>query len=218
MPATVLIVANDKQVVTNLSGAFNKKEYQVLTVCSGRSARAQARARLPDAIIVDSNSPRLSARPLLRGLRADCNAVLVLLANNPHRAEGANLAHIVIPRSTPSKRITQRVRHALDNRPPREMRVGPITFYVLRRRIVRGARSQQLTPKESQLLQLFMARPGQTISRRTLMREVWHTDFLDDTRTLDVHIRWLRLKLEDDPQDPRFLITLRGEGYRLNPR
>ena len=72
-----------------------------------------------------------------------------------------------------------------------------------------------LTPLECRLLQILMLHPGQVISRSRLMKEVWETDYLDDIRTLHVHICWLRHKIEDDPSHPRRIITHRGSGYQL---
>jgi DNA-binding response OmpR family regulator len=72
-----------------------------------------------------------------------------------------------------------------------------------------------LTPKEFVLIKLFMTRAGQTVSRKTLMKEVWETDYLGDTRTLDVHICWVREKVEESPSKPQLLITMRGQGYKL---
>ncbi|MCB0021763.1 MAG: helix-turn-helix domain-containing protein [Caldilinea sp.] len=93
--------------------------------------------------------------------------------------------------------------------------LGPVSLD-LHTRIVRTPRGQHhVTPKQSALLQLFMARHGEVISRRELMEEIWETSFLGDTRTLDVHIRWLREQIEIDPSNPRYLVTVRGRGYRL---
>jgi DNA-binding response OmpR family regulator len=218
MPATVLIIANDKQVTAALAEAFNKKEYSVLTAHSGRQALAHAKTRVPDAIILDTTSPRLSVKRLIRSLRADSHAVLVLLTQNLNRAESNNNLQLTLPKTTTPKKIAQRVKSALDNRPPREMRAGNLTLNVERRRITRGSRTHKLTPKEFELLRLFMETPGEIVTRRTLMKEVWHTDYLGDTRTLDVHMRWLREKIEDDPNEPSLLVTVRGEGYRLEPK
>ena len=74
----------------------------------------------------------------------------------------------------------------------------------------------KFTPKETGILAVLMQHPGQVISRAKLMREVWQTDYLGDTRTLDVHICWLRQKLEKDPANPQLVLTERGIGYRLN--
>jgi DNA-binding response OmpR family regulator len=215
MPATVLIVANDKNVTADLASSFSKREYSVFTAHSGRQALAHARQRLPDAIVVDTTSPRLSVKRLVRSLRSDSHAILILLARNPDRVDGAANAQVILPKATSSKKLQQRVRAALDNRPPRELRSGNLVLNIERRNVQRGARSQKLTPKEFELLKLFMTRPGQIVSRRTLMKEIWHTDYLGDTRTLDVHMRWLRQKIEENPDQPRLLVTLRGEGYRL---
>jgi DNA-binding response OmpR family regulator len=143
---------------------------------------------------------------------------LILLAQNVNRVDGASNAQLILPKTTTPKKLQQRVRSALENRPPRELRVGSLTLNVERRRITRGSRTHKLTPKEFELLRLFMTRPGQLVTRRTLMKEIWHTDYLGDTRTLDVHMRWLREKIEEDPNDPHILVTLRGEGYRLEAK
>ena len=74
----------------------------------------------------------------------------------------------------------------------------------------------KLTPREAHLLAILMQHPGQVVKRATLMKEVWQTDYLGDTRTLDVHICWLRKKLEEDPTRPRLILTQRGVGYELN--
>jgi DNA-binding response OmpR family regulator len=80
----------------------------------------------------------------------------------------------------------------------------------------RGRSRIHLRPKEAALLAFFMRNPGRVLSRREIMKEVWDTDYLDDTRTLSVHVRWLRLKIEDDPNKPRNLRTVRGLGYRFD--
>lgn len=214
MPATVLIVANDKEVTTNLATSFNKKEYSILTAHSGRQALTQARTRLPDAIILDATSPRLSIKRLVRSLHRSAHPLMFLLAQNPNRVDGSNGA-VILPKTTTPKKLSQRVRTALDNRPPRELRAGNMTLNVERRRVTRGNRSHKLTPKEFELLKILITNEGEIVSRKTLMQEIWDTDYLGDTRTLDVHMRWLREKIEDDPNKPKLILTVRGEGYRL---
>ena len=78
-----------------------------------------------------------------------------------------------------------------------------------------SAQAIKLRPKEARLVAAMLSTPNQVVSRATLMQKVWQTDFLDDTRTLDVHISWLRRKIEDNPTHPRRLITVRGVGYCL---
>lgn len=86
----------------------------------------------------------------------------------------------------------------------------------LAKKEIRGCNgNNKLTPKECELLALFMSYPGRVLSRKLLMKEVWNTDFVDDTRTLEVHVCWLRKKIEEDPHNPQRLRTIRGVGYRF---
>jgi DNA-binding response OmpR family regulator len=217
MPATVLIVANDKEVTSNLATSFNKKEFSIYIAHSGRQALAQAKNRLPDAIVLDATSPRLSVKRLVRSLHRGSNPIMILLATNVNRVDGSNGA-LVLPKTTTPKKLTQKVRTALDNRPPREIKAANLTLNVERRRVTRGSRAHKLTPKEFEMLKLFMENPGQIVSRKKLMQEIWDTDYLGDTRTLDVHMRWLREKIEDNPNEPKIIVTVRGEGYRLETK
>jgi DNA-binding response OmpR family regulator len=215
MAATVLIVANEKTTTAALAAPFGKKEFSILTAHSGRQALAQARARLPDAVIVDATSSRLNSRRLCRSLRAETYAIIILLVVNPVKVDPVGGASFYLPKAITPRKLMQRVRSALDDRPPREIRVGNLTLDTERRRLSRGSKTHQLTPKEFELLKLFMERRDETVSRRVLMKEIWKTEYLGDTRTLDVHIRWLREKIEEDASRPAHLITVRGQGYRL---
>ncbi len=215
MAATILIIANDKTITAALAASFNKREFYTLAAHSGRQALVQAKNQLPDVIIVDTTSSRLNTRRLCRSLRAETHAILIALATNPAKSDTVGFAHLVLPKSTAPKKLVQRVRSALDSRPPRELRVANLLLDMERRRVSRGNRVHKLTPKEFDLLKLFMEHSGEIVSRKALMKEIWDTDYLGDTRTLDVHIRWLREKIEDDPSNPRRLVTVRGQGYRL---
>jgi DNA-binding response OmpR family regulator len=215
MAATVLIVANEKTATAALAAPFGKREFSVLTAHSGRQALAQAKTRLPDAVIVDATSARLNCARLCRSLRAETYAIIIVLVLNPAKAEPVGGASFFLPKSITPRKLVQRVRAALEDKPPREMRVGNLTLDTERRRLTRGNKTHQLTPKEFDLLKLFMERRDQTVSRKVLMKEVWKTEYLGDTRTLDVHIRWLREKIEENASHPIHLITVRGQGYRL---
>jgi DNA-binding response OmpR family regulator len=93
---------------------------------------------------------------------------------------------------------------------------GPFSMDVSRRVLVANGQETQLTPKLAVLVEMFLNHPGETLDRKTLMVEVWDTDYLGDTRTLDVHVRWIRQAIEPEPGKPRYLKTIRGVGYRLD--
>ena len=98
------------------------------------------------------------------------------------------------------------------------LRIGPIHLDAATR-TVQGPRGRhQLPPKQCNLLRILMTHAGEVVSRETIMRQVWETEYLADTRTLDVHICWLREKIEPDPARPVHLLTVRGQGYRLVAR
>jgi DNA-binding response OmpR family regulator len=92
---------------------------------------------------------------------------------------------------------------------------GDLTLNVANRCVRLGRQEHQLTPKQSQLLEIFMRRPNSVITRLELMKAVWDTDYMGDTRTLDVHIRWLRQIIESDAGKPHRLVTVRSVGYKL---
>ena len=93
---------------------------------------------------------------------------------------------------------------------------GELVFNLKRCSVVRGERESHLTPKQAELLELLMRHTGEVLTRKFIMRRVWDTDFLDDTRTLDVHIHWLRKAIELDTGSPEYLHTVRGVGYSFH--
>ena len=96
-----------------------------------------------------------------------------------------------------------------------QRKTGDLSLDLEKRCVTKGCAAIHLTPKECALLATFMDNGGEVLTREFLMKEVWETDWTEDTRTLDVHIRWLREKIEDDPSNPIYLRTVRGVGYRF---
>jgi DNA-binding response OmpR family regulator len=113
------------------------------------------------------------------------------------------------------RRVISHVDKLLALRRTKMLVVGGLGLNLQTRCVHRGGDVYRLTPKQAHLLQVFMEHAGQTLTRKFLMATVWDTDFLGDTRTLDVHVRWLREKIEEEPSSPRYLRTVRGVGYRF---
>lgn len=215
MPLTVLLVANDKTATAAYTNLFNKKEYAILIALSGRQALKEAKSHNLDAIVVDTTSPRLNCKNLCRKLKTASFAPLVLIAQPNAKIDSAINAAGIVPKPTVSKRLVARVKTAIDNKPPRLLTIGKLALDLERQKLTRGSKTFSLTPKEFILLKTLMERAGQLVTRKVLMREVWETDYMGDTRTLDVHVRWVREKVEDDPSEPERLMTVRGEGYKI---
>ncbi|NIN68480.1 MAG: hypothetical protein GTO63_27980 [Anaerolineae bacterium] len=98
-------------------------------------------------------------------------------------------------------------------KPSRRLRAGGLMLDTIQRYVVKNGVATHLTFKECALLEMLMRNRGKVVSRKELMRDVWETDYLGDTRTLDVHICWVRSKIEDDPREPALIRTVRGVGY-----
>jgi DNA-binding response OmpR family regulator len=114
-----------------------------------------------------------------------------------------------------ARTIVDRVTRLLDRQQRGVLKAGRLTLNLQTRCVSYGDVTHRLTPKQCALLQVFMVHEGTTLTRRFLMSTVWNTDYMGDTRTLDVHVRWLRERIEDNPSNPQYLRTVRGVGYRF---
>jgi len=113
------------------------------------------------------------------------------------------------------RKLRESLDKLLDAAAPHTLRAGPLQLDLVSQVVIGPVGREHLTPKMCQLLATLMQHPNQVISRKDLMGRIWDTVYLGDTRTLDVHIRWLREKIESDPRRPSLLVTKRGIGYLL---
>jgi DNA-binding response OmpR family regulator len=115
---------------------------------------------------------------------------------------------------TPRK-VTNRVKKMTNCRLGNIITAGDLSLNLDNRCVYRGDLVHRLTPRQARLLEVFMQHTGRTLTRKFLMETVWETDYMGDTRTLDVHVRWIRERIEENPSSPRYLRTVRGIGYRF---
>lgn len=214
MPPAILIVAGDKAAVASYASLFNKKEFAIRTAASGRQAIAQAKSHRVDILVVDVTT-RVNCKALCRKLKSETSAPLIAIAASSAKLDSALTPVAIVSKPVSGKKLIARVKHALANKPPRWIKLAGLTIDVEKHKVTRGSKSFELTPKEFILLNLFVAKAGQLVTRKMLMHEVWQTEYLGDTRTLDVHIRWLREKIESDASAPERLVTVRGQGYKF---
>lgn len=216
MLTRVLFVENDLTTADLLVPSLERKGYQVTVARTQRQATSRIRTTRPDLLIVDvaSFGPRgYKVSEAIRDRLPDTATILML--PDGHDAVGSSAEAFVTPPFT-SRRLLYRVKKLSATLPSREIRVGRFALDPDTRILCRGATVVQLRPKEAALLALFMHNRGRVLSRREIMKEVWETEYLGDTGTLNVHVRWLRLKIEEDPALPRYLRTVRGVGYRFD--
>jgi len=173
-----------------------------------------AREIRPNMIVVNTANSHFSGVYLCKvlGRRLPGTQRLVIV----ERGEGEEIScDQRLARPFTARKLRDTVRGMLEATIPHTLKAGSIELDQISRLVSGQKGRHHLTPKQCELLALFMQRPNQVISRRELMENIWKTGYLGDTRTLDVHIRWLREKVELDPDRPEILVTKRGVGYVL---
>jgi DNA-binding response OmpR family regulator len=214
---TVLFVERNVTTSDLLVPGLERKRYQVTLARTRRQAMSRYQSVRPDILVVDVASFGTAGYDLVEALRLDVGGVpCILLLEEGHGIAGRQAEAFMTPPFT-SRKLLHRLRKVAEALPSREICVGGLGLDPVRRTLQKGQTRSRLRPKEAALLALFMRNPGRVLTRREIMKEVWDTDYVDDTRTLNVHVRWLRLKIEDDPGRPRLLRTVRGVGYRFEP-
>jgi DNA-binding response OmpR family regulator len=142
---------------------------------------------------------------------------IVLIASaNPLSTDTDNCANVVLTLPFTYRKLLNRIVPLLPGDGGNMLHVGPIRLDIEHKRVRCQGREARLTPRLVHILRLMMQHPGEVLERANLFREVWVTEYTADTRTLDVHISWLRQALEEDPRKPQFIKTIRGVGYRLD--
>jgi DNA-binding response OmpR family regulator len=221
---TILIVEDDNTVRETLALNLRAEGYEVLSADDGEAGLKAAREGSPDLVILDVMLPRLDGLTVCRILRRESEVPIVLLTARGTEADkiigletGAD-DYIVKPFSLGE--FLARVRAALRRvRPasaaPAELVSGNLRLDLTGRRAYRGEEEIPLAPREFDLLAMLMRNRGAVLTRELLLARVWGEDFPGDARTVDVHIRWLRQKIEIDASDPQRITTVRGVGYRF---
>ena len=131
----------------------------------------------------------------------------------PDSRSGASLT-LVQPFT--ARKLINRVERLMPGDEKDILKVGPFSLDRVKCKVTLDGKQIRLTPKMSRLLEVFLKNPGRLMMRKALIRKVWQTDYTGDTRTLDVHMSWLRQAIEKDPARPQYLKTIRGMGYRLD--
>jgi DNA-binding response OmpR family regulator len=210
----ILVVGASTSMVDVLDRAARGLECQFIFTEPIRAAVAACLQSRPDFAIIDNTSSDLDAFEMFETLRQPYGDLLVMLLSpeGTKLAQGAQFnMHLIQPISV--RKLGNRFKKLIDIRRTQPITVGEFTLDPEKRRISHLGRVVRLTPKEYRLLEFLMHHAGSVLTRRQIMKEVWETDYLGDTRTLDVHVRWLREKLEPDTRSPIHLRTIRRVGY-----
>jgi two-component system OmpR family response regulator/two-component system alkaline phosphatase synthesis response regulator PhoP len=225
MTQKILVVDDEKLIVDSVKYGLQKEGYAIIAAYDGEQAIAKARADKPDLILLDVQLPKKDGWAVVRAIRAESRVPIIMLTARSEEADkvlGLELgADDYLAKPFGMRELLARVRAALRRATeyvePAEKPVtlGEIELDPASHRVTVRGREVEMTRKEYDLLKVLMLNAGKVIRRNELFDQVWATDWIGDTRTLDVHIRWLREKIEKKPSQPRYIQTVRGVGYRF---
>lgn len=228
MGKTVLIVDDEKAIVDILRFNLNKAEYDTLCAYDGREGLRLAREGNPDLILLDVMLPYMDGFEVCRTLRGEGNNVPIIMITareeETDKVFGLELGaddYITKPFSVRElmARVKTNIRRAATQEAPaagdseKVIRRGDLAIDLERYSVFKKGVSLELTQREYELLKFLAQQPGRVVSRQELMSQVWQFDYYGDLRAVDVAVRRLREKLEDDPAEPIYVMTKRGAGY-----
>jgi DNA-binding response OmpR family regulator len=227
---TVLLVDDEPIIRETVAEALEADGLRVVTASDGREALERVRDEQPDLVLLDLMLPGLSGMEVCRILRRESSVPIIMLT-----ARGSELDKVVglelgaddyVTKPFSLRELQARVRaqlrrRAAPNAPdaaderPADVRLGAVTVDLAGHRLLRDGRAMPVKPKAFELLVFLLRHPGQGFTRDQLLERVWGYDYAGETRTVDVHVHWLRGRIEPDPSQPRFLQTVRSVGYVL---
>ncbi len=199
-------------------GGLTKKGFRVISVPSGNAALNKLDKEQPEIIVVDADSMRTSGKRICQSLRsATQQTPIILILGNGVKENDDFEADVIMHLPFTLQKLLNRIKVLLPLKSSNDVvKAGPIDLDLTHRFVKVNEKQISLTPRLTRLLQALMQKPGQVFGRDELFKFVWETDYIGDTRTLDVHVSWLRNLIEDDPRHPDFIKTVRGVGYRLD--
>jgi two-component system response regulator RegX3 len=223
----VLVVEDEESFSDALSYMLRKEGYEVTVAPSGTSALAEFDRSGADLVLLDLMLPGLSGTEVCRQLRQRSNVPVIMLTAKDGEIDkvvGLEIgADDYVTKPFSSRELVARIRAVLrrgsdvDDVALATLEAGPVRMDVDRHVVTVDGRPAPMPLKEFDLLEVLMRNAGRVLTRMQLIDRVWGSDYVGDTKTLDVHVKRLRAKVEPDPANPRHLVTVRGLGYKFEP-
>ena len=230
MARTILVVDDETTLRETLVDALEAEGWRAVAAADGREALTQFRAAGPDPVLLDLMLPELSGIEVCRIIRAESPVPIIMLTAKDSEVDkvvGLELgADDYVTKPFSLRELTARIRAlfrrldqqqaaqvpAADARPPL-VELGRVQLDFAGHRLLRDGQTVPIKPKAFELLAFLVRNPGQVFTRDQLLERVWGYDYAGETRTVDVHVHWLRSQVEEDPSAPAYLHTVRGVGY-----
>ena len=223
----VLVVEDEESFSDALSYMLRKEGFEVAVAATGPEALETFDRNGADLVLLDLMLPGLPGTEVCRSLRQRSNVPVIMLTAKDSEIDkvvGLELgADDYVTKPFSSRELVARIRAVLRRRGedevvlPAALEAGPVRMDVERHVVTVRGDSVQLPLKEFELLEVLLRNAGRVLTRMQLIDRVWGADYVGDTKTLDVHVKRLRAKIEEDPGSPRYIVTVRGLGYKFEP-
>jgi DNA-binding response OmpR family regulator len=216
MTDSLLVVEGRHADVPSFAAELQKKGFEVHAVKNGGAAVSRLERLNPSLVVVNAASLRSTGIRICQSIRSKNGKYPIVLVLAKEARVGKDVADAVLVLPFTAQKLANRIKPLLPGDGKNVIHVGPLRLDVEQRRVKCLGKNSKLTPRLVTLLHLLMDKHGEVVERDALFKKVWETNYTGDTRTLDVHVSWLRRAIELDPLKPKFLKTIRGVGYRLD--
>jgi DNA-binding response OmpR family regulator len=213
METRILLIDDDLLEAEKLQASLQRAGFSVLVAPPNRKALRLVKTQKPVLVILGLNGRNGEHLQFNQSLQRAIGQTPVVLIPPEEMSVPSADNQKVLQRPVTTRKVMHQVRRLLRNDKPRSIKRGEMVLDYESQCVWTGGEKRALTPKEFKLMELFMIRPGQVLSKKEIMQLVWETGYMGDIRTLYVHVRWLRRKLEADPCHPKYIRTVRGIGY-----
>lgn len=214
--ATLLVIEGRHAEIPSFASDLQKKGFDIQTAQNGSQAVSRLKNVKPSLVVINAASLRSTGLRICQSIHEqDAKLPIILILESDKYVE-KDVADAVLVLPFTAQKLVNRIKPLLPGDGKNVLHVGPIRLDVEHRRVRCLGRNTKLTPRLVTLLHILMDKHGEVVERESLFKKVWETNYTGDTRTLDVHISWLRHAIEMDPTKPKFLKTIRGVGYRLD--
>ena len=212
----LLVIEGRHAEIPSFAADLQKKGFDVVSAQNGSEAVSQLKQTNPSLVIVNAPSLRSTGIRICLSIRKKDAKIPIILIVEKEKVMDKELVDSIVSLPFTAQKLVNRVKALMPGDGNNVVSVGPIRLDLENRRVRSLGKNTKLTPRLITLLQILMDKHGEVVEREALFKKVWETNYTGDTRTLDVHISWLRRAIELDPDNPKFLKTIRGVGYRLD--
>jgi DNA-binding response OmpR family regulator len=213
---TLLVIEGRHAEIPSFAGDLQKKGFDVVLVQNGSQAVSKVKQINPTIVVINAASLRSTGIRICLAVRKKDSKIPIILILEKDRSVDKELADSVLALPFTVQKLVNRIKALMPGDGNNVVSAGPIRLDLENKRVRSLGKNTKLTPRLIMLLQILMDKHGEVVERDALFKKVWDTNYTGDTRTLDVHISWLRRAIELDPDNPKFLKTIRGVGYRLD--